>query len=247
MTQSTIFECSIGEEVSLLPAVREQLSVDACARTFVLGDVHALDSVRCLLSGGAVSIAGSQTGLGLQLHNSGLEMELAFVAVDCFDLNSVDFSMFSVEALDEVLASGSFSIVSEDFLLMHILSVGEKYHPLMRWIDLKYLRPSGLVALAEDLEFSPKWVWSGIADHFISHRLDSLIISDCPKPFAEFRGKRFSLLLCGSRDGFVPDAFDSYCECHVNTLTVIMDTDRNIFGGFTPVAWESQTTHRGRI
>jgi hypothetical protein len=29
------------------------------------------------------------------------------------------------------------------------------------------------------------------------------------------------------------------CDGHANTLTVILDTKGNIFGGFTPVEWES--------
>jgi hypothetical protein len=58
--------------------------------------------------------------------------------------------------------------------------------------------------------------------------------------FTEFRGKRFSLLWRGSRDGFGAEAFHGRCDGHANTLTVILDTKGNIFGGFTPVEWESR-------
>jgi hypothetical protein len=70
--------------------------------------------------------------------------------------------------------------------------------------------------------------------------LDSQIISDFPEIFAEFRGKRFSLLWRGSRDGFGAQKFHRRCDGHANTLTVILDTEGNIFGGFTPVEWESR-------
>jgi hypothetical protein len=70
-------------------------------------------------------------------------------------------------------------------------------------------------------------------------RLGSLIVSDFLEIFAEFRGKRFSLLWRGSRDGFGAGDFHNRCDGHANTLTVILDTDGNIFGGFTPVEWES--------
>jgi hypothetical protein len=43
----------------------------------------------------------------------------------------------------------------------------------------------------------------------------------------------------GSRDGFGASVFHRQCEGHANTLTVIRDTDGNIFGGFTPLTWES--------
>jgi hypothetical protein len=60
-----------------------------------------------------------------------------------------------------------------------------------------------------------------------------------PKIFEEFRGKRVSLLWRGSRDGFKAQEFHRRCDGHSNTLTVILDTEGNIFGGFTPVKWES--------
>jgi hypothetical protein len=68
---------------------------------------------------------------------------------------------------------------------------------------------------------------------------DSLIVSDFPAIFAESRGKQFKLLWRGSRDGFGASQFHRRCDGHANTLTVILDTKGNIFGGFTPVEWDS--------
>jgi hypothetical protein len=42
-----------------------------------------------------------------------------------------------------------------------------------------------------------------------------------------------------SRDGFQGKEFHRRCDGHTNTLTVILDMKGNIFGGFTPVEWES--------
>jgi hypothetical protein len=72
--------------------------------------------------------------------------------------------------------------------------------------------------------------------------LASVIVADFPDIFAEFRGKRFSLLWRGGRDGFGAREFHSRCDGHANTLTIIQDTDGNVFGGFTPVEWESRGT-----
>jgi hypothetical protein len=71
----------------------------------------------------------------------------------------------------------------------------------------------------------------------------SLIVSEFPEIFAEFSGKRFSLLWRGSRDGFGARDFHSRCDGHANSLTVILDTAGNVFGGFTPVEWESGAYH----
>jgi hypothetical protein len=71
--------------------------------------------------------------------------------------------------------------------------------------------------------------------------LDSLIVSDCPLIEQEFPGKDAKLLWRGSRDGFGVREFHRRCDGRANTLTLIADTDGNVFGGFTPLAWESRT------
>jgi hypothetical protein len=67
--------------------------------------------------------------------------------------------------------------------------------------------------------------------------LDSQILF--PVIFDECRGRSFRLLWRGGRDGFSAAAFHSGCDGHSPTLTVIRDTGGSIFGGFTPIAWES--------
>jgi hypothetical protein len=59
------------------------------------------------------------------------------------------------------------------------------------------------------------------------------------------RVKWFHLLWRGSRDGFTAKEFHLRCDGRANTLTLIEDTDGNIFGGFTPVKWESRQRWKG--
>jgi hypothetical protein len=68
----------------------------------------------------------------------------------------------------------------------------------------------------------------------------SRIAVDFPALFTEFRGKRFTRLWRGSRHGFGAREFHVRCDGHANTLLLIEDTAGNIFGGFTPVEWESR-------
>jgi hypothetical protein len=72
---------------------------------------------------------------------------------------------------------------------------------------------------------------------------DSLIVADFPALLTEFRGKRFRLMWRGSRHGFSACAFHRRCDGPANTLTLIQDTEGNIFGGFTPVKWKSHPKH----
>jgi hypothetical protein len=71
----------------------------------------------------------------------------------------------------------------------------------------------------------------------------SVIVADLPVLFAEFRWKRFTLLLRGNRDGFGARDFHGRCDSHSPTLTLIQDKG-DIFGCFTPVEWESWLWNR---
>jgi hypothetical protein len=71
-------------------------------------------------------------------------------------------------------------------------------------------------------------------------QFDSQIISEFPLIFAEFSRKRFKLLWRGSRDGCGASEFHRRCDGHASTLTVILEREGNIFGGFTPAKWNGR-------
>jgi hypothetical protein len=70
-------------------------------------------------------------------------------------------------------------------------------------------------------------------------RFESLIIHDYPKILREFEKQTWKLLYRGSRDGFRPSDFHGKCENQSNTVTLIETTKGFIFGGFTPISWDS--------
>jgi hypothetical protein len=78
----------------------------------------------------------------------------------------------------------------------------------------------------------------------ISPRLDSAIVSDFPSIFEQFRGKCFTLLWRESAHGRGAGHFHARCDGHLNTLTIIKDTNGYIFGGFTPLAWDSTSEYK---
>jgi hypothetical protein len=157
------------------------------------------------------------------------------------DFESADLSVLSFEALDDLLLSSSVMIESEDQLLRLILNFGSGYRFLLRHIQPGFLTTEGVSLLADHFEIPPESVWECAAEVIAHPPLDSVIISDFPAIFAEFRGKRFQNLWRRGRDGFGARDFDGRCDGHANTLTVILDTDGNISGGFTPVEWDSSS------
>jgi hypothetical protein len=130
---------------------------------------------------------------------------------------------------------------SEDALLQILFPLG--HPPLLRHIRWEFVSAAGITSLCEDLTFCPptESLWLVVADRLLDLRgwFDSLIVSGCPPPSEEFRAHRFNLLWRGSRDGFTAQEFHLRCDGRANTLTLIEDTDGNVFGGFTPVKWEN--------
>ena len=50
---------------------------------------------------------------------------------------------------------------------------------------------------------------------------------------------KFVLIFRGSRNGFSATAFHKYCDKKGPTITFILDTKGQIFGGYTTVSWQS--------
>jgi hypothetical protein len=69
----------------------------------------------------------------------------------------------------------------------------------------------------------------------------SQIVRDYPMILGKSKETNWKLLYRGSRDGFTASNFHEKCDNRTNTLTLIETTKGFIFGGFTPIAWESNT------
>jgi hypothetical protein len=73
---------------------------------------------------------------------------------------------------------------------------------------------------------------------------ESKVISECPDIFDEFRHSRFELLYRGTRDGFGSTDFHRTCDGHSDTVTFIRTTKDFVFGGYTPVPWDSTNKYK---
>jgi hypothetical protein len=230
-------------------------------------DSSDFTSLQNLLSGEEITLQKSHQKslvlLSRQLCNVGFEQlffgqwsdsvgDISVTLSNGFTARSrVDFqsashvSLLSVDALDDLLSSESFDVDSEDALLRILLTI--KHQGLLRHIRLAFLRAETISTLfADPASFCPtEWLWRSVLAWLLhslplsAFGLESVIVSQFPGLFKEFRRKRFDLLWRGSRDGFGARQFHERCDGHANTLTLLLDTEGNVFGGFTPVKWES--------
>jgi hypothetical protein len=187
-----------------------------------------------------------------QLWNSSLERALLLdESRGCVPFRSDWLSLLSVDTFETILWESKVSIGSERSLFEVIIGLGASYFPLlchMRWNELN----ANLLTVLRRTDFPvpSESVWSALSpllpllDPLLPACFASLIVSKFPALFAGFRGKRFTLLWRGSRDGFGVNDFHRRCNGHANTLTLIEDTKGNIFGGFTPVEWDSGSGYK---
>jgi hypothetical protein len=71
-------------------------------------------------------------------------------------------------------------------------------------------------------------------------RATSTLLMECPAIFDAFPAKGFSLLWPARHEGLRARHLHVRCDRQVNTLTVILDTNKEVFGIFTPVELESR-------
>jgi hypothetical protein len=136
-----------------------------------------------------------------------------------FKLQSPSFRLSEIEVAIEGLRSD-------------IQRLSDDISSLQTQFQISSQHSEAISQLRSDLSVLQRWI--GIPQ--------STILSDFPEIFAEFVGKRFKILWRGSRDGFEPKEFHRRCDGHSNTLTIILDTKGNIFGGFTPLKWDSSNS-----
>jgi hypothetical protein len=203
IVNSTEIEREISESVALFPAVREQLSVDSCARHFFItnSEIESAD-IHSLLSGETISKGQSPFLLSKLFENE--DLERLFLNCSKPPINVSESANLSVESLDNLLLNEIVRVESEDALLNFFLKLGPSYRNLLRHVKMEFLSEHSLSLLDECLKIPPESVWQ-CAVKWIARPpfpFDSQIISDIPEIFGEFRRKRKLLLWRGSQDGF---------------------------------------------
>jgi hypothetical protein len=212
---------NIVDGIALSPLVATQLSVDSCARQFSIPNSQiSFKRFSFLESAPLLQPVGNPAAVAI------LSPSAAVIA-----------SLLSFDALDDFLTDNAISVESEDWFCSWLLSLGPSYCGLLRHLAPEFLSAASFSSFAAaHISVPMESIWSSVVNR-LAPPIDSHIIPRLPDLLAEFRGMRFNLLYRAGSD-FAPAQFRRHCDDHGNTLTLIEDTDGNVFGGFTPVKWQ---------
>jgi hypothetical protein len=97
--------------------------------------------------------------------------------------------------------------------------------------------------------FSSSLRLTGVIDFDLKSRrhlfvFDSKLIQQFPTILSDFDRKYLTLLYRGSRDGFECSSFHARCDGRSHTITIVETTRGFVFGGYTPLAWDSSNTNK---
>jgi hypothetical protein len=175
-----------------------------------------------------------------------------------FELCSIETLLrLDSEILDDILADESLVLSSEDQLLKVLLKLAESdssYARLFHNIHFELLMSSVLSDFMDWFNFYDltPMIWADLSMLFIKaiklelprrkyfcSGLNSMIITGLPPLFPDLNDKQFNLLYRASRDGCPSYVFHQLCDGHANTLTIVLHPEGFVFGGYTPVPWDS--------
>jgi hypothetical protein len=213
-------------------ALRQAQESTAAVLTEALNRLSQIEAKFVQMDSGTKVPLTLETELGrLAKAQEGLERALATVTADVVRLSGDEFAALrqAQESTTEALTAtlNRLSRVEEQFEHAPVSPPNAADTPRVPE-PVQRTPPSAKAVIPDQATAAP------------APALSSAILSDFPEIFDEFRGKQFSLLWRGGRDGFSARAFHDRCDGRANTLTLIQDTKGNIFGGFTPLEWQSR-------
>jgi hypothetical protein len=208
-------------------------------------------------SGGYLSSVSSASG-GSALSRVGATIDECASAFHLYSADEV--RCLDHQTLHRLLSSESLSIESEDWLLGLLIDSGLDRSEFFCHLEVQFLTSTGISRFTEELKFESltEDIWQkvvsrlksenrSVGDRHIHSRIDSSIVKIIPPVLRDFGGKSWTLLYRGSRDGFGSSTFHSKCDGQANTVTLIESTKGYVFGGFTPLSWDSNGSYKSDI
>jgi hypothetical protein len=200
----------------------------------------------------------------LRGDDGSLQDEVGKIASRFYSLSISDFHQVSLSLLESILSPPKLVIDDEDslFELLYGLAWEDpSYFGLLEFVRFEFLSKEWMTEVLELISSSFESVsfgiWSSLQSRLAlsvalpsqGDRVRSLpvmsskIVSEIPELFSVFGDQRFRLLWRGSRHGFRAANFHERCDGHPNTVTLILSDNGCVFGGYTPVAWNSRSLY----
>jgi hypothetical protein len=176
-----------------------------------------------------------------------------------FDLYSADhLRHLDPQSLHRLLSSKSLALHDEDSLLRVLVDLKVDPSEFFHHLEPQFLSSEGLSEFATQMSFDNVTadIWRKVLSSVnctdrsakwtqrYPSRLESKIVSSIPFILSDFMRKKWTLEYRGSRDGFRGADFHTKCNGRSNTVTFVETTKGFIFGGFTPIAWESSDRYK---
>jgi hypothetical protein len=193
---------------------------------------------------------------------SAVDTDVQCCASEFYSYSTTTILELPIDTLDAMLSSDSLKVIDEDWLLNILLEVGVDYCFLCSHLRLEYLSSEGITRFCDSIDYlhPTEEIWKSVVnrlkgfcdDNFQMHRscvesvprFESNIISTFPDIRNEFRNRKLKLLSRRSRDGFRSSAFHRKYDGQSNTITFIQTTKHFIFGGYTPLSWDSMSGYK---
>jgi hypothetical protein len=148
-----------------------------------------------------------------------------------------------------------------------LIDLGSDYFEYWCYVEIAFLSTQGISQFVKIFPFDEMRLshWSKIIERLIGvcdeklrlrrnlkqqilnetrleSTIESRILSNLPISLKQFEKNQWNMLYRGSRDGFKGSDFHQKCNGQSNTVIIILTTKGFIFGGFTPIAWDSSNS-----
>jgi hypothetical protein len=255
----TLLSIGFGREVSL-----SQAAVSFVRS--VCGELWNMEVFEKTLKHEEGEITGAELRARLEFlsrADGSWDSEIGIIASHFYELSVSDFEKVSPAVVELILTNPALVVGNEDsvFEVVHgLVSENPGNFGLLESVWFEYLS-AGCMTRAfefissrfESLTFG---IWSNLRTRlalsvtpssqagqrrFIP--IDSRIISELPDIFSVFGNRRLRPLYRGSRDGFRAGDFHGRCDGRPNTVTLIRSANDCVFGGYTPLMWNSRNDY----